>query len=234
MRSMRRASDLATKPFDQVIDLAVSPATLEAIVPDIFDKIPSYGLVHDWLGQKTVERLLRFAQSNEHRFEDTRVTHEEGERVDRTRRVSRKLLSLGDLKGELRGKLEELLPVMHGTLGNKPFIPSKIEVEMVAHGDRAFFERHIDTVTHLKHEGRGRIISAVYYFHALPKAFLGGVLRLHSLTASGRQGTFIDIAPDYDTLVFFPSFFPHEVLPVKCPRGHFLDSRFAINIWIRR
>jgi hypothetical protein len=78
-------------------------------VPDIFDKIPSYGLVHDWLGQKTVEGLLRFAQSNEHRFEDTRVTHEEVDKIDRTRRVSRKLLSLGDLEYGDRAFLSAIL-----------------------------------------------------------------------------------------------------------------------------
>jgi SM-20-related protein len=204
-----------------------------AIVAHIFNKIPRYGLVHDWLGPETVERLLRLAQSNEPRFEDTWVTHAEGE-ISRTRRVSRRLLSIGDLKNELRAKLEDLLPLMFNRLGNEPFIPSKIEVELVAHGDGAVFERHIDTVTHFDHEGRRRVISAVYYFHALPKAFSGGVLRLHSLAASGQRDTFVDIAPDRDTLVFFPSFFPHEVLPVKCASGQFLDSRFAINFWVHR
>jgi Rps23 Pro-64 3,4-dihydroxylase Tpa1-like proline 4-hydroxylase len=101
-------------------------------------------------------------------------------------------------------------------------------LELVAHGDGAFFARHFDTTAH----HRRRIISTVYYFHALPKAFSGGVLRLHSMAATGRDGTFIDIPPDYDTLVFFPSMFPHEVLPVKSPSGKFLDSRFAINCWI--
>jgi SM-20-related protein len=203
-----------------------------AVVSDVLDKIPSYGLIHDWLGRETVERLLRFAQSSEHLFVDTVVVHREGERVDSTRRVSKKLPSLDGLKSELRTKLEDLLPLMFDRLGNKPFIPSQIEVELVAHGDGAFFERHIDTITRLDHQGRGRVISAVYYFHAMPKAFSGGELRIHSLAASGQRGTFVDIAPDCDTLVFFPSFFPHEVMPVKCASGQFLDSRFAINIWI--
>jgi SM-20-related protein len=201
-------------------------------VADLFNRIPPYELVHDWLGSETVERLLRFAQSNEHRFVDSEVTSKDGEeRVDRTHRLSKKL-SLGEFKAEVRSKVADLLPLMFNRLGIKPFDPSKIEVELVAHGDGAFFLRHIDTLTHT--EARHRIISAVYYFHALPKAFSGGALRLYSPAASGQQNTFIDIAPDYDMLVFFPSFFPHEVLPVKCPRGHFLDSRFAINIWVRR
>jgi len=200
-------------------------------VTDIFNRPPAYELVHDWLGIETVESLLRFAQSNEHRFVDSEITNGVEDRVDRTRRMSKKL-SLGYLKGEVRGKVTDLLPLMFDRLCIKPFEPGKIEVELVAHGDGAFFVRHIDTLSHS--EGRHRIISAVYYFYALPKAFSGGILRLHSPTASGEEGTFIDVAPDFDTLVFFPSFFPHEVLPIKCTSGRFLDSRFAINIWIRR
>ncbi len=205
-----------------------------AIAADIINKVPSHGVVRNWLGSEAVTRLLRFVQSNEHRFEDTKVTHKEEEgRVDRTYRVSRKLLSIDEPKKELCPKLEDLLPVIFDKLGNKPFIPSQIEVELVAHGDGAFFARHNDTFTGPDQKGRGsRAISVVYYFHALPKAFSGGILRLHSLAVSGKEGTFADIAPDRDTLVFFPSFFPHEVLPVKCNSGQFLDSRFAINFWL--
>jgi Rps23 Pro-64 3,4-dihydroxylase Tpa1-like proline 4-hydroxylase len=205
-----------------------------AIAADITDKAPSHGVVHNWLGSEAVARLLRFVQLNEHRFEDTKITHQQGEgTVDPTRRVSRKLLNIDEPKKELCPKLEDLLPVIFDKLGYKPFIPSRIEMELVAHGDGAFFARHNDTFTGPDQKGRGsRAISAVYYFHALPKAFSGGILRLHSLAASGRQGSFADIAPDRDTLVYFSSFFPHEVLPVKCTSGRFLDSRFAINFWL--
>jgi SM-20-related protein len=198
-------------------------------VTDIFDRTPPHGLVRDWLGPETVGRLMRFAESREYCFEDTDVSHGITEVVDHRRRVSRKL-SLGDLKKEVRAKVADLLPVMFDRLAIKPFIPSRIEVELVAHGDGAFFSRHIDATQQCPQ----RVISAVYYFHALPKAFSGGVLRLHSLAASGRRGTFVDIQPDYDTLVFFPSFFPHEVLSVKCPSGKFIDSRFAVNFWFHR
>jgi SM-20-related protein len=207
-----------------------------AIAADIINKAPSYGVVHNWMGSEAVTRLLRFVQLNEHGFEDTKVTHQQGEgTVDRTRRVSRKLMNIDELEKELCPKLKDLLPVIYGNLGCKPFLPSRIEMELVAHGDGAFFARHNDTFTGPGQKGRGsRAISAVYYFHALPKAFSGGILRLHSLAASGKQGTFTDIGPDRDTLVFFPSFFPHEVLPVKCTGGQFLDSRFAINFWVYR
>jgi SM-20-related protein len=75
---------------------------------------------------------------------------------------------------------------MFEALGAQPFSPI-FELELVAHGDGAFFARHMDTLNH-----HHRIISAVYYFQALPKAFCGGVLRLHSLAASGDQGMFVE------------------------------------------
>jgi Rps23 Pro-64 3,4-dihydroxylase Tpa1-like proline 4-hydroxylase len=206
-----------------------------ATLADISDKIPPYGIIHDWLGTEAVEGLLRFAQSNEDRFEDTTVALKEGQGIDRARRVSKRLKSLGILEGELSGKLEGVLPAMFKRLGNKPFIPSNIEVELVVHGDGAFFARHIDTIAHNPdHGGHSRVFSAVYYFNALPRAFSGGIFRLYSLAASGQQGTFVDITPNRDMLLFFPSFFPHEVLPVKCPSEQFLDSRFAINFWVHR
>jgi Rps23 Pro-64 3,4-dihydroxylase Tpa1-like proline 4-hydroxylase len=206
-----------------------------AVSADISNKIPPHGLIHNWLGSEAVEGLLRFARSNESRFEDTTVAFKEGQGIDRTRRVSKRLQSLGIVESELRGRLDEVLPAMFNRLGNEPFIPSNIEVEFVVHGDGAFFARHVDTIAHNPdHGGHSRVFSAVYYFNALPKAFSGGVLRLYSLAASGQQGTFVDIKPNRDMLIFFPSFFPHEVLPVKCPSGQFLDSRFAINFWVHR
>jgi Rps23 Pro-64 3,4-dihydroxylase Tpa1-like proline 4-hydroxylase len=205
------------------------------IAADVLNKIPRYGVVRDWLGPQTVERLLQFVHSNEHRFVDSSIVSKgKGDRVDRTHRVSRKLPNFNNFNSELKSKLKskDVLPLMFDMLGKQPFIPRNVEVELVAHGDGAFFGRHIDTRFDQKAEGR--VISAVYYFHAVPKAFSGGVLRIHSLAASGQPGTFVDITPDYDTLVFFPSFFPHEVLPVKCDSGKFLDSRFAINLWIHK
>jgi Rps23 Pro-64 3,4-dihydroxylase Tpa1-like proline 4-hydroxylase len=75
----------------------------------------------------------------------------------------------------------------------------------------------------------------VYYFHAQPKAFSGGVLRLHSLASGkGDGGEHVDVEPVNDTLVFFPSWYPHEVLPVTCDSSRFEDSRFAINFWVHR
>ena len=44
--------------------------------------------------------------------------------------------------------------------------------------------------------GSHRIINAVYYFYALPRAFTGGPLRLHSLATKAEAGSFVDIEPE--------------------------------------
>jgi Rps23 Pro-64 3,4-dihydroxylase Tpa1-like proline 4-hydroxylase len=75
------------------------------------------------------------------------------------------------------------------------------------------------------------VLSGVYYFHRLPKPFSGGALRLHAI---GDESRFADIEPACDTLVVFPAWAPHEVLPVRCPSGAFMDSRFSINCWAYR
>jgi SM-20-related protein len=117
--------------------------------------------------------------------------------------------------------------------GSPPFVPAKLELELVAHHDGAFFAMNKDTAQD-KGAATCRMISVVYYFHRQPKSFSGGLLRLHSPAASGKPGTFVEIAPENDTLVFFPSWFPHEVLLVGCPSGRFEDSRFAINCWVHQ
>jgi Rps23 Pro-64 3,4-dihydroxylase Tpa1-like proline 4-hydroxylase len=77
------------------------------------------------------------------------------------------------------------------------------------------------------------MLSAVYYFHRMPKAFSGGCLRLHRIGA--RPGDIgMDVTPIDNSLVVFPSWAPHEVLPVRCLSGAFGDSRFAVNCWVYR
>ena len=49
------------------------------------------------------------------------------------------------------------------------------------------------------------------------------------LTASGQQCSFVDIAVDYDTLVFFPSIFSSRGTTLRCASGQFLDSRCGIK-----
>lgn len=199
---------------------------------DSFHKAPPYGLVHNWLGARFVQRLLDYATSTQHQFEDSPIGYG-GTKVDTTHRRSVRQGNLGDLRTDIEKNILSALPGMYEKLGCGKFEPHKLELEMVAHGNGAFFARHVDTFKQRNAKSH-RIISAVYYFHAAPKAFTGGVLRLHSLAPSSAKGSFVDIEPNNDTLVFFPAWFPHEVTSVKCLSGRFKDSRFAINCWVHR
>jgi len=201
---------------------------------DCFFRLPPFGIVRQWLGGAIVERLLYHVKHNESMFEESNIGYGKDKRVDYSRRRS-SLLNINNLVKEVQldAKIHDVIPIMFEGLGDTPFIPCQFEFQLAAHGNGAFFGRHIDTFTQKEGLTSDRIISAVYYFHALPKAFSGGALRLHSL-ADHQEAPFVDIEPDFDTLVFFPSWFPHEVLPVHVPSGRFLDSRFAISCWIHR
>ena len=53
-------------------------------------------------------------------------------------------------------------------------------------------------------------------------------------SAGGAAAPHVDIVPETDTLVVFPSWMSHEVLPVRVPSGAWIDRRFTINCWIHR
>jgi SM-20-related protein len=197
----------------------------------VFARPPPFHVARNFLGDALVERLLGFAMANEDRFEPTRVARGD---LDPTIRISRGLRDLRAIRPDIAPPLKAVLPVALMKLGIGPFEPAKLELQFVAHCDGAFYAHHIDTITTSQERSTDRVISGVYYFSALPKAFTGGALRLYSIAPAEAGGVFVDIQPDRDTLVLFPSWMPHEVLPVTCESGRFIDSRFAINCWFCR
>jgi len=190
-----------------------------------------------FLGRRGVEQLLAYCTGNEGAFSEASVGDGKQALVDGQLRRSRSLTKPDNfiyaVHAEFRRRLEHLLPAITAALKLTTFVPTVYEMELVAHNDGAFFARHIDTFT-----GSGdlpptqRMISAVYYFFDTPRRFSGGELRLYPVL--GGATSWVDIEPVCDTLVCFPSFAPHEVLPIACPSGQFAHSRFAINTWICR
>ncbi len=82
-----------------------------------------------------------------------------------------------------------------------------------------------------------RELSFVYFFHAEPRQFYGGELRLYDnrrVRGVAHADSSQLLSPRQDMLVIFPSDAPHELLPVRVPSGQFSDSRFTINGWIHR
>jgi SM-20-related protein len=202
----------------------------------VFTRVPPHQVIKGAFGQEMADSLVSYAVLNQARFEKTSVKRADGEGPDPSFRVSSNLREWRPMRIEVKRRMRELFPALLSEVGSPPFELYTIELELVAHGDGAFFGRHIDTYTGLVADvGYQRVLSAVYYFHFQPKAFSGGALRLFALAApAGKDVEFLDIEPEHDTLVVFPSWVPHEVRMVSCPSGSFVDSRFAINCWFCR
>ena len=120
-------------------------------------------------------------------------------------------------------RLWAILPAIQARFGIDLERP-QIELYVHAYNDGTAFGRHSDA-----HGGGNwrRRISCVYYLHRLPRRFDGGTLVVYD--ARGRA---YRVEPEHNSAIFFPSHLVHEVLPVTCRSGDFLDSRFAINVWI--
>jgi SM-20-related protein len=189
--------------------------------------MPPYLVLRDFLDEETVSGLLDYAVSRQSDFTPTQMGSIGRVRFDPSFRSSMSLSDLGKFKQVLKAKILGLLPTLIAQLRVSPVDEPKLEIELVAHGDGAFYKRHID----INSAHRSRLLSAVYYFNAKPKAFTGGALRLHAI--GGKEGqSFVDIEPARNSLMVLLPWAPHEVLPISCPSKRFIDSRFAINCWV--
>jgi Rps23 Pro-64 3,4-dihydroxylase Tpa1-like proline 4-hydroxylase len=196
--------------------------------------IPPYRVYHQFLDSIALTELLTWAIENQAMFETSSVLStfvKDEAKYDLSLRTSLRVSDFGPAKAMMRQRVLDLVPVLIKDLRVTPFEPSRIELELVANNDGAFFKRHLDTFMAGARVSSDRLLSAVYYFHAQPKAFSGGELRLHSF---GDDGSFVDVPPEQNTLVVFPSWASHEVLTVSCPSKRFSDSRFNVNCWVRR
>jgi len=198
----------------------------------MLDHPPSYTVIPDFLGGNNVRRLLKFAQTHKDEFGLGEVVDGDSSKFDDSRRVSLILPKIGEYKTIVVERTRKALPGIFEALDCRPFEPARFETEMAAHSDGAFFSRHIDLLVNPAKADTQRVLSMVYYFHKLPPPFSGGILRLYSLADKG--GVHVDVEPVCDSAVFFPSWFPHEVLRINCPSASFADSRFAINCWIHK
>ena len=109
-----------------------------------------------------------------------------------------------------------------------------VELDVTAHRDGGFYCPHRDSGSA---RSGSRLVSFVYYFHREPKGFAGGELLLYdTCVATDRyRGTaFSRIEPVNNSLVFFPSDYYHEILPVRTESDAFENARFTVNGWLHR
>lgn len=202
--------------------------------------LPPVHVIDDFLSTRDHAELLDLALAGQTLFAPATVNRGAEEAVQREQRASKKLsTALGPLKAMFTDRVREALPILFERTGVRACPVHKLELELVAHNDGDYFGRHIDTLT-----GKGRpsseggqsarLLSAVYYFYRQPRGFSGGELRLYRFGHGDDVSDCVDIIPKDNRFVVFPSFAPHEVLPVSCPSGRFEDSRFSVNCWVHR
>lgn len=184
----------------------------------------------DFLDAGMHAALLDWTLANESRFVPAQLA---GPMVRPEARRALVLRDLGPVAALLGARLRAEAPHWAAALRSTPFQTSEVELELAAHNDGAHFTLHSDTYSSAEAARGDRMLSAVYYFHRQPRSFAGGALRLHRLGAAAGDAGF-DIAPEDNSLAVFPSWGPHEVMPVSCASGAFADSRFAVNCWIYR
>jgi SM-20-related protein len=190
----------------------------------------------DVLGAEAVADLLRHVTLHESDFRPATVRSRTSgvPRVDYGLRQCLYFSDLGASEGPIKAFLRDIVaPALKHLSVNVPDVEPK-EFEISGYRDGGHFGAHIDTDERLS---RVRVVSCVYYFAATPRRFSGGELRLHGLPSRSLTEPavpFVDVAPETDTLVAFPSWLRHEVLPVYVPSGVWADGRFTINCWFRR
>ncbi|MFZ8998030.1 MAG: 2OG-Fe(II) oxygenase [Ilumatobacteraceae bacterium] len=195
-------------------------------------------VIEDFLADADHERLLELV-ANSTTFTPAHVdlpTGAVGAIDDTVRRAG--VATPGALIDELfAAKLRALLPHVRREVGVGHFRLGDLEWQLTAHGNGDFFTAHHD-LGHAWQRSSGRRVSFVYYFHAHPRTFEGGELRLYDRvgdpsTAADRTASFQVVEPNANSIVFFPSDALHEVTPVEVPGDPSEPgaTRFTLTGW---
>lgn len=201
--------------------------------PSILSQLPGIHVAEDFLSPADHTALLEDSLANESNYQPSLVSRYhagrlEGGAIDQAVRRSTCRALPPRLRDLFRIGVESRKEAISDALGLAFPDERKFEIQAVHSGDGAHFSRHIDTT--LGSTGRFRVVSAVYYYSTPARDFSGGELELFSLD----QTRSMRIAPKDNSMVFFPSIFAHEVLPVHVPSGAFAAGRFSVNCWVNR
>lgn len=192
-------------------------------------------VLDEFLAPQEIEELTSFALKHESDFEASSVVspHAEGGVVNYEHRRSRVLMDLERHQDVMLNRIKGVLPNVLAKLGMEEFSIGEVEAQITASNEGDFFLCHSDSGNE---RVANRRLTFVYFFHREPRQFDGGELRIHDARLEAgeyvSEGTFQSIVPKQNQIVFFPCEVLHEITPVKCPSGHFADSRFTMNGWL--
>ena len=193
--------------------------------------IPAQWLqIANFLSLEEYQGLLSYALQHELDFVPTGTTTGE-----ENYRESVVLYDFPEFHELITQRIHSVVPDVQAKLGLEPFIIQETEAQLTAHGDGNFYRLHNDNGSPIT---ATRELTYVYYFYREPKAFSGGELLIYDSRVENnylvQAESFQTIEPINNSIVFFPSGYMHEVLPIRCPSRAFADSRFTVNGWVRR
>lgn len=170
-----------------------------------------------------LQALGSYLETHSADFVPSAVLTGEGESRDDESRKSSVFDPTPAIKRLFIPRLRSVLPKVLAELEITPFEVGDIQIQVTASGDGDFFIPHRD----IGHERtNNRRVTFVYYAHREPASFTGGALRFH---LSG--GSFLDVQPRQNSVVFFDPRLEHEVLPVSCAESSLASSRITVNGW---
>jgi SM-20-related protein len=230
--------DGAGVPSRAVATTASQPNTGGVAVLDSAELSASQCVVLDeFLTPAELNALMQYTLEREPQFKVSEVLSPgvTGGAIDYEQRRSRVLMDLGGHEKVITDRLLTCLPRVLQKWERDSFAISRIESQITAsnHGD--YFRCHSDDGMP---EVASRQVTFVYFFHREPKAFSGGELRIYDSAPENHghraASSYRVIVPEQNQLVLFASGLSHEITPVRCPSGQFVDSRFTVNGWLHK
>jgi SM-20-related protein len=194
-----------------------------------------YLIVREAMGQAFVAGLLDYTARRSAEFQPATVYRSQLKQgvVDSGARACLRLGDLGEFRAPFQAMVEETARHTRAALGVHDSTLKAAEFEICAYSDGDSFRLHADTT---RAEWGARVLTVVYYFSTTPRPFAGGQLRIHpwpvAIPAASREP--VDVEPECDTLLIFPSILPHEVLPVHTSSPDWSSRRFNLTCWMWR
>lgn len=187
------------------------------------------------LSSDVADQLLQLAVQEKDCFRTAGMNSSSGTYTNTMQRDALVLYELADFRARFETIVKTQLPDVFRRLNIAPVEPTKIELKITNHLNGHFFRTHKDDERH-EQESDYRVISFLFYFHQVPKAFCGGDLLLfdtNSVQESYKPIQFTRIPCDHNTMVFFPSRCFHCVEPVRMDVSDFSFGRFAVGGHVR-
>lgn len=177
------------------------------------------------------------------RWQSRFISTETGDDKTRNRDVSKRdslvLFDFEPLFSYFRTQLYRYALPVEEELAYRMELQKGFECQLTAHNDGHFYSAHTDFTANTGTRVSLRDLTFVYYFNRQPKGFSGGELYLWDHyndetdpLIPSPQGKIIE--PVCNRLIFFKSKYWHEVRPISCPSGDFMDSRFTLNGWFHK